>query len=38
MADLDKMVEELSKLTVLEAAELSKNLGGVDTGREESGE
>ena len=32
MADLDKLVEELSKLTVLEAAELSKRLedeGGV---------
>ncbi|MFD2205148.1 50S ribosomal protein L7/L12 [Kiloniella antarctica] len=26
MADLDKLVEELSKLTVLEAAELSKKL------------
>ncbi len=26
MADLDKLVEELSKLTVLEAAELSKRL------------
>ena len=32
MADLDRLVEELSKLTVLEAAELSKKLeeaGGV---------
>ncbi len=29
MADLDKMVEELSKLTVLEAAELSKKLEDV---------
>ena len=26
MADLDKLVEELSKLTVLEAAELAKKL------------
>ena len=26
MADLDKLVEELSKLTVIEAAELSKKL------------
>ena len=26
MADLDKLVDELSKLTILEAAELSKKL------------
>ena len=26
MADLDKLVEELSKLTVIEAAELAKKL------------
>ena len=29
MADLDKLVEELSKLTVIEAAELSKKLEGL---------
>ena len=29
MADLDKLVDELSKLTVLEAAELSKKLEDV---------
>ena len=29
MADIAKLVEELSKLTVMEAAELAKALGGL---------